>query len=370
MLINIRIKRKTIILLILLLVSIIIINSNYHHLESFSPQYLPCYIPLADPIMSSTMMKNTSQHLPFVDPIMSSTTMQDVFTMAHESENKYVYRDALANMYLKGFGIEIGAKQAKQKLPKTAKSLNVDHMSTEDLIAKYHGDDKIHKGWIAGIKKNPVDRVDDAGTLETFDDDSLDFIIANHVLEHVPNFLGTLEVFAHKLRLGGIAFIALPDKRFVKEDINRPITSPDLFLEELEQKSLSQERFQSKKAEALLYRRMKPGQTEFSDAEKERAMEAALKDVVGGTHIHAFTSESLAMTFAKASMSGFPLRLVLMQQNSNENILILRKSEVTATSKDSSFFIEKTIAKRCYATSLAGSKGIKKDASCPKDVHK
>jgi predicted SAM-dependent methyltransferase len=73
-------------------------------------------------------------------------------------------------------------------------------------------------------------------TLATFTNESLDFVIACHVLEHVPSFLGTLQTFARVLRRGGVALIALPmalpDQRFNAEDTKRPTTTPETHLSE------------------------------------------------------------------------------------------------------------------------------------------
>src|SRR5690606_9988212 len=54
-------------------------------------------------------------------------------------------------------------------------------------------------------------------------DSSLDFVVANQVLEHVENPLRALRTIARVLRPGGIAFISLPDKRF-SFDRKRAIT--------------------------------------------------------------------------------------------------------------------------------------------------
>ena len=272
-------------------------------------------------------------------------------------KHKYQYRIAMAETYLKGYGVEIGAKSSPQQMPPGAISLNVDHMSTEDLIIKYDGPAKENKKWIEGIKQNPVMRVDDAETLKTFEANSLDFIVANHVLEHVSNFMGTLEVFARKLRIGGIVFIALPDKRFVPEDAHRPITSPTLFLEELADKSLSQRRRPQKILECYLHRIQPKGGT-FSRETRTKAEAEARKDK-GGAHIHTFTTESLSMTMAMARMKrGFPLQLVAIQQVGNENIMILRKlDEFTEIGSG-------RLTMRCYASSLSKTN----DPNCPADV--
>jgi SAM-dependent methyltransferase len=52
---------------------------------------------------------------------------------------------------------------------------------------------------------------------------SQDFVIANHVLEHVEDPLKALKSIGRVLRPGGIAYLALPDKRFTF-DKERQIT--------------------------------------------------------------------------------------------------------------------------------------------------
>ena len=147
----------------------------------------------------------------------------------------------MARQYIRGDGIEIGAKstpllsnrslaamnaqRAAMKAPPTTVRL-VDELSTADLLVKYGGTDETHTAWLKGIRAHPVDVVDDANYLKKFRDESLDFVVANHVLEHVVDFLGTLATFHRVLRKGGVAFVALPDRRFNPEDRNRRTTQP------------------------------------------------------------------------------------------------------------------------------------------------
>src|SRR5262249_27226693 len=60
----------------------------------------------------------------------------------------------------------------------------------------------------------PVDFVTDLEAMAGIDDASQDFVIANHVLEHVEDPLRAIRSLARVLRPGGIAYLALPDKRF------------------------------------------------------------------------------------------------------------------------------------------------------------
>jgi SAM-dependent methyltransferase len=110
-------------------------------------------------------------------------------------------RDDLAFRYLRGDGIEIGALYRPQRLPPGARARYVDHAGGEDLKRAY----PIHD-WV----KDP-DVVDEAERLAKFGDESVDFVVANHVLEHVEDPVAALKTFLRVLRPGGIVYITLPD---------------------------------------------------------------------------------------------------------------------------------------------------------------
>jgi predicted SAM-dependent methyltransferase len=55
--------------------------------------------------------------------------------------------------------------------------------------------------------------VDDGERLERFESGSLDFLIANHLLEHLEDPVGALTNWTRVLRPGGIIFITVPDAR-------------------------------------------------------------------------------------------------------------------------------------------------------------
>jgi SAM-dependent methyltransferase len=123
-------------------------------------------------------------------------------------------RRRIADTYLRGEGIEIGALYAP--LQTSARVRYVDRMTVEQLRGQYPE--------LSNTALTPVDRIDDGERLVSFPDESLDFIIANHMLEHCENPLGTIRVHLERLRRGGILYYAVPDKRN-SFDIDRPITS-------------------------------------------------------------------------------------------------------------------------------------------------
>jgi predicted SAM-dependent methyltransferase len=126
-------------------------------------------------------------------------------------DNSFVIREDLARRYLVGEGIEIGAGTLPLRVPPGAHVRYVDNIDREALIAKAGGDFLGTKLDMSDVPA--IDVIDDAETLHTFPSESVDFVIANHVLEHVEDPIGALENFARTTRRGGIIFLTLPDAR-------------------------------------------------------------------------------------------------------------------------------------------------------------
>lgn len=131
------------------------------------------------------------------------------------------FRGGLIKRYLRGEGIEIGALTAPLPMPPGATVKYVDRFATQELKRHWSGEDS------AAIVD--IDIVDSAETLSTISDSSQDFVIANHVIEHLENPLAALENFLRVLKPGGILFMAVPDKRYTF-DRRRSITPlPDII---------------------------------------------------------------------------------------------------------------------------------------------
>jgi SAM-dependent methyltransferase len=113
-------------------------------------------------------------------------------------------REELARRYLKGEGVEIGGLNGSVKIPAGSKVKYADLKPLDDLKACYPD--------ISFIQQPDI--ITDLESLDGIADASLDFFIANHVLEHVENPLRALHSISRVLRTGGVAFIALPDKRY------------------------------------------------------------------------------------------------------------------------------------------------------------
>jgi SAM-dependent methyltransferase len=119
-------------------------------------------------------------------------------------------------------GLEIGALHCPLPLHLDSKALYIDR-DLPDVLRKLRAD--------AGDEIVQPDIITDGFRLRCIAPDSQDFIIANHVLEHTTDALGTLKNWLGVLRPGGLIFVAVPrgERCF---DRGRAITSADHFLED------------------------------------------------------------------------------------------------------------------------------------------
>jgi SAM-dependent methyltransferase len=118
--------------------------------------------------------------------------------------------------YLTGSGIEIGALHNPMPVSPDAQVRYVDNLS---LAAQRH-----HYPELSGYELVEPNLIADADLLTMIGDASVDFVIANHVIEHLPDPIGALKEWYRVLRPGGILFLAVPDKR-VTFDRDRPRTA-------------------------------------------------------------------------------------------------------------------------------------------------
>ena len=122
----------------------------------------------------------------------------------------------LANRYLEGRGLEIGALHHPLPVPRSVQVRYVDRLSVADLRSHYPE--------LASLPLVPLDLIDDGETLTMVPDGSQDFVIANHFLEHCEDPIKTLGTFFRVLRPGGILYLAVPEKHHTF-DRDRPVTT-------------------------------------------------------------------------------------------------------------------------------------------------
>ena len=131
-------------------------------------------------------------------------------------------RERLAR-WLRGDGLEVGALSHPLALPPGARVTYVDRMTEAELRRHY-----------PELENEPfahVSVIGNAENLSAFADNSQDFVIANHLLEHLENPIRALIEFQRVLRPDGVLYVALPDAR-ITFDQDRELTTLEHLLEE------------------------------------------------------------------------------------------------------------------------------------------
>lgn len=221
-------------------------------------------------------------------------------------------RAELAAQYLAGTGIEIGALHMPLPLPSGAHVKYLDRLPVENQRMLYPE--------LSLLPLVPVDIVDDAEDLGSLPDESQDFLIANHVIEHMQNPIAALERWLQVLRPGGVLFFAVPDKRYTF-DKHRPLTSIEHVLHDYrEGPDASQEahfaeiaRIVEKTPEEEIARRVSQART---------ANESP--------HYHVWTDSTFRelLDYCRAELA-FPFLLEEIHPIENEFIVLVRKEAST-----------------------------------------
>jgi SAM-dependent methyltransferase len=139
-----------------------------------------------------------------------------IFNKKNIKNNLLESRKRVSFRYLDGNGVEIGALHNPLPVSGDAIVKYVDRFSFSELQKHYSDLDPQQM-----VK---IDIIDDGEILSTIEDNSLDFIIANHFLEHCENPIGTIRNHLKKIKPGGILYYAIPEKNFTF-DKNRTLTT-------------------------------------------------------------------------------------------------------------------------------------------------
>lgn len=103
--------------------------------------------------------------------------------------------------------------------------LYVDHADTQTLRGKYANDPGVDAAAIVD-----VDAVWGANTLdEALGGRKVDYIVASHVIEHVPDLITWLLELRSSLRGGGQVRLAVPDRRFTFDHLRRDSSLADVL---------------------------------------------------------------------------------------------------------------------------------------------
>ncbi len=130
-------------------------------------------------------------------------------------------RSEIADFYCKGKGIEIGASAYPIKICSKESKVSyidcIDRNRTSDLKT------------VKKLSYVHIDIIDEMEELSHIKNNSLDFIIHCHVLEHCKNPIGAIKTHLAKLKKNGILFVTIPNKNYIF-DKNRPLTKWEHFI--------------------------------------------------------------------------------------------------------------------------------------------
>lgn len=208
-----------------------------------------------------------------------------------------------AALHLRGTGLEIGALHNPLQVLPGVVVRYADLRSREDNIRHYAG------------KRDPEKIVEthyvcDGEKLEPVPDESQDFVIANHMLEHCKNPIGTIRHFLRVVRPGGHLYVTLPDKRYTF-DWRRPVTTWDHILNDFRQNT---------EVEPIeTYQEWQRDVNPNAIAENKHRNQANI-------HFHAWTHQAMVEMFTRMQTDlDFPLHLDSTQQAGNEVICLMTK---------------------------------------------
>ena len=188
--------------------------------------------------------------------------------------------------WLAGDGIEIGALHNPLHLPEGARVRYVDRASTAELYSHYPDQGDLV----------PISFIGDACDLSALEADSLDFVVANHVVEHLQDPIRGLREMARVLRPGGLLYLAIPDQR-ATFDRRRPATSIAHLVDEYHQGTEATRRAHLTEYVELA-ERGEPGQATARESVAERV--DVLLETDYSIHYHVFRPDTFSELLSAA----------------------------------------------------------------------
>ena len=219
-------------------------------------------------------------------------------------------RDFLAQQYLWGSGIEVGALNLPSKVPQGTTVMYVDSKTTEELI-RYYGRE------MHGQTVVKVDLVTDAHTLAGIESGSQDFAVANQVLEHLENPLLAMESMLRVVKPGGIVFLSLPEKRHTF-DVRRPVTTFEHIMEDY--------RLGPERSREAHYREWMELVENVAPAEFAERLNFLMNVLHYPIHFHVWTQREMWELFDWArAVLPFSYEIDCFKANEAEALFVLRK---------------------------------------------
>ena len=220
-------------------------------------------------------------------------------------------RRAVAERFLTGQGLEVGAGNRPFPVPEHVRVLYGDIRDAASIQDYFK---------TAGVQStSPIDAQTFAGVAN----DSLDFVISAHVIEHLRDPIGSMVNALRVLRPGGIHLLAVPDMRFTF-DRRRPETTVEHSRRDYEDggESTCRQSYE----EHLRYVHPELTGQNYTEAEIQwQADENCRRWRDFDVHFHAWTRAGFeALLTAAAGYAPFVVEEAVSIVN--ENIFVLRKA--------------------------------------------
>lgn len=241
-------------------------------------------------------------------------------------------RELVAQSYIQGHGIEIGAFASPLAVPAGVNVMYVDKSDVDEVAEPFSisgltlADFGVN---LAAIVKPDI--VDDGETLSKVGDYSQDFVVANHVLEHFQDPIKGFKNMLRVLKHDGILYLSLPEMRrsfdrtrvqtpfehILKDYEEGPAWSRDLAYAEFGKV------FAAQGMDKGLFKKHVGSEREAFEAQQAKA----LSDADFSIHFHAWTMDGMQDMFLRIKRQfklAFETRLML--QNGDEVIFIFQKT--------------------------------------------
>jgi SAM-dependent methyltransferase len=131
------------------------------------------------------------------------------------ADNRLRLREEIARRYLSGSGIEIGALHLPLVVPPSTHVRYIDRMPTEQL--------REHYPELADQRLVSIDIIDNGERISSISDESVDFVIANHMIEHTQDPILALHNWLRVIKPHGMLYMGVPHKHHTF-DQDRPVT--------------------------------------------------------------------------------------------------------------------------------------------------
>ena len=244
----------------------------------------------------------------FINDILEITGL---FKFTHTLITKlFSKREALSKQFIKGKGIEIGALHLPLKTY-NAKVTYVDRMDVKGL--------RKHYPELRKFSLMKVDIIDNGERLAKIKNESQDFVIANHFIEHCENPIAVLKNHLRVLKKNGILYWAIPDKRYIFDN-SRNLTTVDHIDNDFKKGGrYSRKEHYYEWVEKIMG-------LKNSDAVKKSK---ELMNTKYSIHFHVWTLKSFLefLLFVKKEYK-FPFVILKAVGNINEFIIILKKDSL------------------------------------------